>query len=102
MGRFAAGVNHLWHEPAYVVQNRRLFDDTLADDRVVAQSGLSAIGSTDTCSKPTSTRPAETRDLDLRPISFKGPDSDHAREGEGRHAQWLYEARWHDQTKTTG
>jgi len=58
MGRFATGVIHLWHEPAYAVQNRRLFDDTLAADRVVARSGMSAIattpGPTNTQSKPTS------------------------------------------------
>ena len=55
MGRFATGVIHLWHEPAYAVRNRRLFDDTLADDRVVARRGMSAThGSTITHSKPTS------------------------------------------------
>src|SRR5262245_24761465 len=37
MGRFATGLIHLRHEPAYAVQNRRLFDDTLADDLVIAR-----------------------------------------------------------------
>jgi glycosyltransferase involved in cell wall biosynthesis len=43
MGRFATGVIHLWHEPAYAKRNKHLFDETLEAERIRARSGLSAI-----------------------------------------------------------
>jgi glycosyltransferase involved in cell wall biosynthesis len=42
-GSYATGVIHLYHEPTYSRENRRLFDDTLAVRRIAARLGMSAI-----------------------------------------------------------
>jgi glycosyltransferase involved in cell wall biosynthesis len=42
-GRWATGVIHLHHEPAWTAPNRALFEETMASDRILARTGLSAL-----------------------------------------------------------
>jgi len=44
-GRYATAVIHLWHEPHYSRENRLLFETVLADNRVAARRGISALKS---------------------------------------------------------